>query len=264
VMSVGAWMAAAPAVASRWKDRDIRIDATIADWPELTGVARNISVGAANDSLDLYLAIATSDPQQRRQLAITGLTLWLDPAGGRKETYGIRIPGAGLPSRPGRAGGPRPGAAGHEGASQPPDVPFQKITHVELLGPGKDDQRRLELAAVTAIAVAGDVANGTLAYEFRLPLARLAGESPYGIGATPDRPLGLGLRTPKLERPQMEPPGGGFGGAGRGFVGGSEGRGGFGGGRGGDDMEGIRGADPMQAIKELKVWTTVTLARDAR
>jgi hypothetical protein len=69
-----------------------------------------------------------------------------------------------------------------------------------------------------------------------------------------DRPVGLGLQTPKLEVPQGggRPGGGGRGGFGRGGRGG----GGFGDG-------GMRGRGPMQ-MKELKLWTTLALARETR
>jgi hypothetical protein len=134
-----------------------------------------------------------------------------------------------------------------------------------LLGPGKDDKRRVELAVVTAIAVAGAVAEGTLLYEFRLPLSRLSNESPYGIGAKPEQSLSLGLRTPKLDTSDTAPTGGrGFGGGAGGFGGGGGGRGGFGGGRTGGDMGDMRGPDPMRAMKELKIWTTLTLAHEPR
>jgi hypothetical protein len=257
VLSTGTWLAASQPVASRWKDRDIQVNGDISGWPELTPVDGNISVGAVNDARDLYLAVATSDLQRRRQLTITGLIVWLDAAGGKKETYGIRIPGAGF-ERVSRSGAPQSGAASRKRSTQPPDVPLPQFTYIELLGPGKDDKRRLELAAVPAIAVAGDLADGTLLYEFRLPLARST-DAPYGIGAKTDRPLSLGLQTPKLDAPEMERPGGrGFGGGGGGFGGGD--RGGFGGGRRGGDMGGMRGDSPMQAMKELKIWTTLTLA----
>lgn len=258
-LSIPAWLAATQAVASRWTDQEINIDGAVSEWPVLTALDENISVAAANDGKNLYLAIATSDAQRRRQLAITGLMVWLDPAGGKKEKYGIRIPGADFQMPGGRFGGARNGDS-----SQPPEPPQPKITYVELLGPGKDDRRRLDLAAESAIAVAAAVNEGTLLYEFRLPLAESSTTQPYGIGAKTDKPLGFGLQIPTPEFPQGggQRGGGGLGGGGRsgGGRGGIGGTGRGGGGFGGGGMRGRGGAQ----MKELKVWTTLTLAREAR
>jgi hypothetical protein len=252
-LSISAWLAAAQTVKSRWKDQTITIDGVAAEWPVLTALDDNVATAAANDAQNLYLAIATSDAERRNQLAITGLIVWLDAAGGKKKTFGIRIPGSGFRMPAGRFGG---GPSGDGGSSQPPEPPQPKITYIELLGPGKDDRRRLDLSPESEITVAAAVHEGTLLYEFRLPLAAASAAQPFGIGAKMDRPVGLGLQTPKLEVPQ----GGGRPGGGRGGRGGF-GRGGRGGGGSGDG--GMRGRGPMQ-MKELKLWTTLALARETR
>jgi hypothetical protein len=46
------------------------------------------------------------------------------------------------------------GAASQERSTHTPEVPLPKITFVELLRPGKDDKRRVELAAVILSAAA--------------------------------------------------------------------------------------------------------------
>ena len=153
----------------------------------------------------------------------------------------------------GRFGG---GASGDGRSSQPPEPPQPTITYIELLGPGKDDRRRLDLSPESEITVAAAVNEGTLLYEFRLPLAAASAAQP-GIGAKMDRPVGLGLQTPKLEVPQGGVQSGGGGRGGRGGFG----RGGRGGGGFGDG--GMRGRGPMQ-MKELKLWTTLALARGTR
>ncbi len=250
-LSISAWLAAAQTVKSRWKDQTIKIDGVAAEWPVLTALDDNIATAAANDTQDLYLAIATSDGQRRRQLAMTGLIVWIDAAGGKKETFGIRIPGSGFQMPAGRFSG---GGSGDGPNSQPPEPPLPKITYIELLGPGKDDRRRLDLSPESEITVAAAVNEGTLLYEFRVPLAAASAAQPSGIGAKMDRPLGLGLQTPKLEVPQSggQPGGGGRGGFGRG-------------GRGGEVFGdgGMRGRGPMQ-MKEMKFWTTLALARESR
>jgi hypothetical protein len=248
-LSLSAWLAAAQALTSRWKDQDIKIDGDGGEWPVLTTVDHNIAVAAANDAGDLYLALATSDAQRRRQLAIAGLIVWIDAAGGKKETYGIRIPGAGFEMPTGRFGG----AAGD--GNRAPEPPAPRITYIELLGPRKDDRRRLDLGGESAIAVAAGVSEGTLLYELRVPLVLSSIAQSFAVGAKTDRPVGLGLQIPKPERPEGVTSRGGSGG-----FGGPGGRGGLGGGRGGG---GMRGRGPME-MKELKLWATLTLAHESR
>ena len=133
---------------------DNQIDGVAAEWPVLTALDDNIATAAANDAQNLYLAIATSDAQRRNQLAITGLIVWVDAAGGKKETFGIRIPGSGFRMPAGRFGG---GPSGDGPAAQPPEPPQPKITYIELLGPGKDDRRRLDFSPESEITVAAAV-----------------------------------------------------------------------------------------------------------
>jgi hypothetical protein len=98
-------------------------------------------------------------------------------------------------------------------------------------------------------------------YELRLPLAGRSGAQPYGIGAKLDRALGLGIETPRLERPEGAI--GGRGGDGRRGGGFRRGGGGFGdpGGRGSD--AGMRGRGGVSQLKAVKIWTSLTLARRA-
>jgi hypothetical protein len=130
-------------------------------------------------------------------------------------------------------------------------MPQPEFTYVEILGPGKDDRRRIELSAESDIAAAGQIDNGTLFFEIKIPLGAATGSRPHSLTMALDRPLGLGLETPRLESPQRGQRGGqgGLGEMGR------RGGGGASGGRGG----GMRARSPEQ--RELKLWTTVTFAR---
>jgi uncharacterized membrane protein YgcG len=238
-------------ITSRWKDKEITVDGLIAEWTELMFVDGGISVAAFNDDRELYLAVATSDPQRRRQFLASGLLVWLDVQGGKKERFGVRLPGNGLQ----RPDGPPAEFPGDSPDAQPRDIPQPNITYVELLGPGKEEKRRVELAGESGIAAGAKVEEGTLLYELKIPLHGGIGAQLYAHGARMDRPVGLGLQTPKLE--QRERAAGGMGG-----FGGSTGRGGFGGGRRGGGGGGMRGRG--EGMEELKLWTTLTLARGSR
>jgi hypothetical protein len=258
----------AQGVLSRWRDQPIDVDGKVADWPVMTSVDATVSAAAANDDHDLYLAIGSSDAQRRRQLMAGGLIIWLDAVGGKKETYGVRLPGSGFQMMPAPFG--RPGTTARpedsDGPAQRTSDDTPRITYVELLGPGKDDRRRLELSAESGIAAAMGMNEGMLLYELKVPLEHSTSQ-PYGVGVKADKALGLGLETPKVDRPaegRFGKPGGGDGGFG-GRGGGFGGRGGSGGRGGGFDGPGgggggMRGADAFQP-QPLKLWTTLTLAK---
>lgn len=244
----GTSLLATPSITSRWKDKDreIKIDGLINDWTELIAFDENLAVAAFNDDRSLYLAITTSEPHRLRQLVVDGLIVWLDPSGGKKEAHGIRIPGAGF--QPATWEG-RQGGTPDLGAQQPREPALPELTYVELLGPGKDDRRRLELSGDTGIAAAAKIETGTLLYELKIPL----GNAPYGVAVNPPKSLSLGLQTPKRERTERgQRTGRGMGGMG--------GQGGMGGGRRGGG--GARG--PAQQLQELKLWTTLALAPPPR
>ena len=120
------------------------IDGNVDEWPRLEPLEdTHVSAAAQNDGRNLYLLIATSDQARRRQLLAAGLIVWLDADGGKKHAFGVRIPGMLFSGAGGgRRGGPR-------NEMPPPDIgertTLPALTYVEIVGPGKDDRRRLEL-----------------------------------------------------------------------------------------------------------------------
>ncbi len=250
VCGVGVW--ASESIASRWRDRDMRVDGVNDEWPETVHVNEAGSVGSVNDDQFLYLSMITSDQQRRRRFVAGGLIVWLDASGGKQQSFGIHIPG-------GRElGFPGPRAGGRRGVDQTsPDVPMPVLTYVELLGPKKDDRRRIELTSESRIEVAVGSREGTLVYELKVPLAKTSA-TPYAIGTEPGRKIGLGLETPKIEPSDAAHAGYGHGGGGFGG-GGHGGRGGGGGERAGHGAGGEGGGS--QTAKPLKAWTTIQLAR---
>jgi hypothetical protein len=139
-----------------------------------------------------------------------------------------------------------------------------------VIGPGKDDRRRLELAFAKTIGLdaASRLAEGVLEYEIRVPLSVIEGQ-PYAVRSTPGGTIGLGIETGELPRPGGRggegggsrggmgggPPGGGGGMAGGGMSGGGQ-RGGMGGGQRGGGREG-----GMGEMKPIKAWIVVHLGK---
>ncbi len=269
--------AAPPLLKSAWRDRDVKIDGVNDEWQANTTYLQDdqLSVGLLNDGEFLYAMVATSEPRRRLQLLAGGLTLWVDPGGKKKQDFGIVVPGAGFG---GGGGGMRQrGQEGESGQGRPDAETAlerfnQPITWFELVGPGKDDRRRLELAAGPGIEISRGVHEGMLTYEFKIPLAHSAAHE-YAIETAAGRIVGFGLETPKPEALRQ----GGRGEGSRGGVGGGGGggriggRGGFGGGMGGGRRGGVdgggergRGGERLQPLKPLKIWTTATLAAAAK
>ena len=251
-----------PAVSSGPLDGHIVVDGDESDWAgtlQPFGDAP-FSMQAVNDSQYLYLRLSASSPEVRRQITRFGLTVWFDPKGGTKKTFGVRYPvveepfdqyqGGSGGFRGGRRDRPQPPA---ENAGQS-DTESDAQDRVDILGPGKSDARSLTRDHLEGVAVAMKVAQGSLFYELQVPLATGPGR-PYAIGTSAGKTIGIGFETPKVNRPSMSRGGGGFGGGGfgRGGYGGGRRAPGGGGGRGGGAQ---RGGEPPKA---LKAWGTLAL-----
>jgi len=210
-----------------------------------------------NDGEFLYMRLSATDPGARAQITRQGLIVWFDSGGGKKKKFGVRYPvvergeGGGYGGGFGRRGGDQGDSgstAGSQDDTQPPNE------RVDILGPGKNDARELMRDHLQGIDVAYRVEQGTLQYELKVPIAK-TDDHPYAIEADAGKPIGIGLETPKMQRPSFEGGGGGFGGGGMGH-GGGMGRGGGGMGRRG----GGGGGRGYQPPKPLNTWGTLTLA----
>ena len=244
-------------IESAWLDRPIAIDGDSGDWagPLVSLDDKHpLSAAVENDGQSLYLVLSTSDASVRRQILRQGFTVWFDPAGGEKKHFGIKYPvgiGSDDEGFRGRGGRTRGGYGRPRDPNSPPDQPDQiePADRLEVYGPAKDDAHSFVAAAAQGITVKVGQTEGYFVYELKVPLEKTSG-TPYAIEARPGTAIGLGLETPKVERPQQRT--GGFGG---GMGGGIGGRGGMGGrgGRGGH-------REGFEPPKPLKLWTTVQLA----
>lgn len=273
------------ALQSVWRDVEIAIDGSHAEWSELASFGKGIpfSVGLKNDGTSLYVALTSSDPSVPLLLMRRGLIVWFDAAGGTKKRFGIRYPviegGGGPPMRrpggfgrpggepgrePGRVPGREPGRP--PGAEEQPTEPAGLLfdpakdgrwARLELLGPGKDDRRSLMLDRTPGIEVRIGRVEGSLVYELKVPL-QIDDGHPYAIGARPGATIGIGLETPDVESGERPPRLGGFGmGGGGGRPGGTGGGPPMGGGSRG-------GPDEFKPPKPIKAWATAKLAAGPR
>jgi len=229
---------------SDWRDREITVDGKNADWlgAMLFFEEDNVSVGLLNDENFFYVCLIAEDLFIRAQVMRKGFTLWFDPDGGKEKTFGIKYP-LGMQAS-GR--GMRRDEQSLERSSQAPRRPMNEL---EILGPGKDERKKMLIAEVKGIDISIEFSSGMLVYELKVPLNK-SEQHPYAIGAEAGSSVGIGLETSKIEREEMR----------REMSGGRGGGGPTGGLRGGAGGRGMPGGRRPQMGKPLKIWAVVQLA----
>ncbi len=196
-------------------------------------------LGLINDDRHLFVSLMTENPMILAQIMRQGLTLWLDPKGGKEKDFGIKFP-------LGRQDGERISRESLQGLDRESMIErFQEtLIELEILGPGEELVEKLAVDDAKGIKVKLRAEGGLLIYEIKVPLSA-SEEYPYAVRAKVGNTIGVGFESPKLE---MERPGGMRGGGPPG------GMGGRGGGRGGMPGFGLR------MPEKLKIWASVQLA----
>jgi hypothetical protein len=231
--------AAPPGLTSTWRTQPIAIDGMTAEWPKAETLPRGPDVSVANDEEFLYIAVSTSD-DGIRSLLETGLIVWIDTAGGKAQTFGIWAPGMVLRALPGASPAPPPD-------SSATGISTKTLDHFDLLGPGKNQRRLVDLTPNMGIQLASGTEEKKVVYEVRLPLAKTADRA-IAVGVSPGKTVGLGIATPESPRDRGDRRGPLVGSTGT--IGGSPYRGGgF-----------AQTRERPEGLKPLDVWTTVKLA----
>ena len=227
---------------SNWRDREITVDGNNADWlgAMLFFEEDNVSVGLLNDENFFYICMIVEDQFMRTQVMRQGFTLWFDPEGGKEKTFGIKYP-VGMQAS-GR--GMRRDEQNLERSSQAPRRPMIEL---EILGPGKDELKKMPIAEAKGIDIHIEFSSGMLVYELKVPLIQ-SEQHPYAIGAEAGSSVGIGLETAKMEKQDVK----GEMSGGRGSP--------TGGMRGGTGDRGMPGGRRPQMRKSLKIWAVVQLA----
>lgn len=241
-----------PKLGSHWVDREITVDGNHLEWEGAVYSVDDLdgSIGLFNDDSNLYICLATTDQDLMRQVLGTGLTIWFDPEGGSKKTFGVRFP---LGLREQGREGERP----ERGERPDPSMMWARLeeSEPELEIVRGDEATRMFVAQAAGIDLKIDETNGAFVYELVVPLDGGSGR-PFAIQAAPGQTIGVGLETPEMEQPSMQrsgrggTPGGGKGGGRRG--------GGMGGGGRGGMMSGGRSGPKLPT--PVNVWLQVDLA----
>jgi hypothetical protein len=250
-----------------WKDRDLVIDGRNSDWQGALGYLNDppVMLGFLNDDNAIYVCLATNLPAIREGMLRRGVTVWIDPKGGKRKTLGIRLAPSAPPGGPGD--GPRGGLA--EGAEErtggppaPPQGAFEPDesappARLMVRLPGRDEWTPVEGGA-GGIEAAVEDSNGLVVFEMTVPL-KGGLEAPVTLGAGPGAAISMSFETPKPERPRGRPEGPGGDRTGRGGI-----RGGING-PPGDEFGGPGGfgpgmEDPLKSAEGLKLRVEMKLA----
>jgi hypothetical protein len=246
---------------SRMPGRDIVIDGRSDDWAGQTYTIGEgeVSLGFMNDGESLYVCLLSGDKAVRSQIMRGGLTVWLDPNGGEKKTFGIRFPVPAADRKPPEGRTQEPPAEGGKENPNAAMIPGADTAELEIIASENGAPRRLALDDAGGIEVAIEPSSGFLVYELKIPLARSEGH-PFSVGAAPGGVVGIGFETGKIDR-KKDPRGEGDGRPGEGEMppmrGGIEG--GMNRGRGGLGPGMAPRMEP-DLPKDLKLWAFVRLA----
>jgi hypothetical protein len=232
-------------VASHWRRDGVVANGSEDEWPaapQYYNADRQAGIRIMNDADAIYLCFSTSNEALKKKLLMTGLTVWLDPAGEKHKTFGIHLPGAGPRGLPDKSG-----ADDRQGDKK--ERPALKTPRgVEITYAGATGPLSMPMAQVrqTGINVGAGQPNGRrFVYEFKICFT--AGPSLSVLG--PGKTVGIGIETGKtdMNHEMRKPPEGGMGRT-------NHGGGMHGGGRSG-------GGSSAKAMGEpFETWIKVTLS----
>ena len=241
------------------------------DWtstPQYYDQKNNVAIRVSNDDDSIYLCFSASSEEVTRQIAMSGLTVWLDPEGGEKKRYGVRL---GDNKPPGHPPGMKQEKASEPGNRPkergPEDKPFQfqAAEKIGIILPG--DPAPIEMKAAEAeklgVEFARQCEKGRAVFEFKI---RIYGRQ-SAFEMPPLEQLGIGF-VAGMSRDSKGPDRSGFPSRAPGLV--EEGPselgfgpgGGMGGGMGGGPPGGFGGKGPggEKFGKPYEVWLNVRLA----
>ncbi|MEK7728091.1 MAG: hypothetical protein AAB354_06720, partial [candidate division KSB1 bacterium] len=247
-------------IASPWRNVEVKVDGDAEEWAEAFSYLEKekLGFGLKNDSSALYLCLRFDEATQRQALRF-GFTIWLDASGKNKKAFGIRFPLGMMNYDKNFRPDPAPLAEGGNTAQF-----TAMLRELEIIGPEKDERKRVPAFNAFGIAAAASQADGELVCELSIPLQSVEGQS-YALAAELGQTLSIGFEMGELNRELMRerigrepgfggrpggPPGGGFPGGG-GPPGGRP-RGGF-----------SRPPGLEQMPSSFKVWKRVHLAANS-
>ena len=227
---------------------DFRIDGQRSEWTGRFQIPKGekFALGVSHDKNYLYVAVSSIDRGLQRQLALNGLTIWLDAKGRKRQNLGFKfegmISGGQRPDRYQRGQYQDAGSRGRDSRFNLSKMFKGDLTLIML-----DAKAGKSLGPADLLATANSQ-DETLFIEYQIPLALL------GEDFDMNKKLGLGLESIS-DRPAMA--GGRAGGMSGGGMGGKSG-GMNGGQRGGGHQPGSPSRSGM-GQNDLEVWMKIQL-----
>ncbi|MBM3298350.1 MAG: hypothetical protein FJY85_00135 [Deltaproteobacteria bacterium] len=240
-------------LASPWSDHTVQIDGVLSEWSDSSAFVRkgDLKLGVMNDDEFLYFCLTSTKAEVGRQVMFRGITVWFDPNGGEKKTFGIRFPigpeRIGMPMRPGR-----PEREDTRAGSADP----QALAELEFLGPTENDRQRIPRLFGQGLEVDLKSTPNGFVYELKIPLV-YSSKHPYALETHAGGLIAVGVESNVAERgPGAERAAGPSGTGGRAP----------GGARGGQmpGRSGATGARSMMGGETMSLWVHVQLAERNR
>ncbi|MBL7849636.1 MAG: hypothetical protein JNN04_01955 [Cyclobacteriaceae bacterium] len=186
----------------------ITVDGKPDEWP-MNWVEHEEKIFSYNicaDDQNLYVRVKTDEFYTKRKMGAFGFTLWFDPSGKKKKTYGLKFPagGAEAEERMGQINDMAP-----TGNTIGEKADFQKTADrmlienleiLELIGLTKDPITATRSGITNGIKVAIDMdATGAYTYEVLIPFKS------YRLSRAQITDLSVGFETGKYVMPKQKP-----------------------------------------------------------
>jgi hypothetical protein len=285
VLSILSACVSAQQVHSWWANGPITVDGNPSEWPQpfryYDGNTK-LQFSIANDTANIYICLKLTDEQTQARLFKSGLNIWIDPRGKKRETVGVvfpikaeRNPGESQPRHYAGADEMDPRVQ-HNNINRLKEHVFMDQTTLRIKGFKDLPEQTLPLKNNYGIDASFNWDTfDILTIEYKIPIALTLGHS-LSIGDTL-KPVGIGFvegtteSEHKSEGDEGVNESGNSSGMGHGMGGGGMGGGGMsgggmgggmgGGGRGGGGRGGgMNSSNFNSSAQEQKVWSKVTLA----
>ncbi len=188
-------------VESRWRSHEINPNGLDEEWsgtPQYYDEKKQVVVKIMNDDESIYLCVAVNDRELKKKLMMSGLTVWIDPEGGKERKYGVRL-AMKQRRRPSKTSNSQRDQRMKEerdrmSAESPP--PFKAPESLEVIHPFADESSKMtmEVARHAGVAVGVGRPNGRLVFEYRI---RTGGEN-YVLSLDMGSHVGIGIESGKM------------------------------------------------------------------
>lgn len=177
---------------SKWRNREVTIDGLDNEWNGIRYLVdrKSVIIGLLNDENYLYILLSSQDPRIQQEIVRLGLTLWFDPNGGKKKTFGIHFPLGMLSLKT-----PDMEVTGRNMSQNLQDILEKSQNELELFESGKEHHYRISMdeANQHGISAKMGISKGNLIYELKIPLAQKDDLHTYAIGADTTKMIGIGF-----------------------------------------------------------------------